>query len=197
MTDNNTNNASDDKNGHIPIVGNTAKDYFYNGLYCLYNGNLNEAKIFFIKIIKMGESSYPYFCKSMSFLGVTEVFLHQSNGGLHRCYDALHDCTEDQDLYVNIAYAEYYLGNRKRSVKALETCLAKEPAHIHANTFFKFIGKRSTSRSSLLNCTLGKFLRKPIEKCHKEFMDIIKKDLFSKLNLFVTKKNSVFRLRKM
>ncbi len=118
---------------------------------------------------------------SLSLLGLTEVILFRSNGGMHRCYEALNEISDRTDLYFHIAYGEYILGHRGRCVKALEQC----KDHKFAKQFHDCIGERKKlrkKRDSAFQKTVVKLFRKTDHaKVREKCTEILSCYLSSKL----------------
>lgn len=168
---------------------NSNNECFYNGLYCLYTDNLREAKKFLLKALDNAEKlDSPYF-EYLSYLGLIEVLLHNSKGGLHRCYNAIKGFSTDPELYLNIAYAEHVLGNRRRSVDAIKKSLETDSKFTHAYHFQKFIGRREANklkRNNPAKNIVGRFFRRKKNKCTAENFDkVFKEHLAKKLDLYI------------
>ncbi len=125
----------------------------------------------------------------MSFLGLVEVLLHKTNGGLHRCYDAVHGFSTNPELYLNLAYAEFILGNRQRSVAAVNTLLEHDPQYYDALQFRDCLGKRKEhheKRTNPVSNVLGKLFRSKDRGCEgNNFELIFKAHLSKKLNFYI------------
>jgi len=140
-----------------PAREKSNQEYFYNGLYCLYKNKLVDAKQHLLQSLNTTDKVETLFWKSLSFLGLVEVLLYRSNGGLFRCYEAKKECPDNPEIYLNIAYSEYKLGNRKRCVSTLQQCLKLEPDNKQAHSFFECIGKKT--RRYLIKNIFGNFFR--------------------------------------
>lgn len=164
----------------------TSQEYYYYGLYCLYKNNLIEAKKHLIRVINSADKVDSLYWKSLSFLGLVEVFLYKSNGGLHRCYEAKKEHSDIIDIHLNIAYAEYKLGNRKRCVNAIKYCLELEPQNKLAQNFFECIGRRT--RKDFIKNVFWKFVRGTDKNsCKENLHHQIQNHLSIKLNNYVKK----------
>ncbi len=138
---------------------------FFHGLYHLYNKNFSEARKHLVLAVNNTEQMDVTYFEYLSFLGLVEVLLHESRGGLNRCYEALNGFSNIPELYINLAYAELSLGDRRRCVVALEYCIEKNPDFIYAN--------------QIINCScLGK--RKPAALKNRKDRKSIFKKLFRK-----------------
>ena len=132
---------------------------FNRGFYYLYVNELAEARQYFSNLVYLGEQFGEEYAVSLSLLGLTEILLYQSNGGLARCYNALKEKTNNADLYFFIAYGEYLLGNRKRAIKALRKC----KKHKYAQQLLDCMGQRKKERNkqaSIVHNTIVRLFRK-------------------------------------
>ena len=164
-------------------------EYFYNGIYCLYTNNLTEAKKFLVLALNGTEKIEPSYFEYLSYLGLIEVLLHKSRGGLHRCYNAVKGFSTDPQLYLNIAYAEHILGNRRRSIEAIKKSLETDSRFTHAYHLYRCIGRRKKNnlkRTNPAKNILGRFLRRKKNKCTDENFDKTFKNFISKkLDLYI------------
>jgi len=160
---------------------------FYNGLYCLYINNLTDAKKFLLRALNGTEKIDPSYFEYLSYLGLVEVLLHKSKGGLHRCYNAVKGFSTEPELYLNVAYAEHILGNRRRSVDAIKKSLANDSKFTHAYHFHRYIGRRNNlKRSNPAKNIFGRFFRRKKNQCTAENFDkIFKQHLSKKLDLYI------------
>lgn len=162
---------------------------FYNGLYRLYTGQLAEAKKYLLKALngtdKVDLSYYEY----LSYMGLVEVLLYKSKGGLYRCYNAVRGLSTDPELHLNIAYAEHILGNRRRSIEAIKKSLATDSKFTQAYQLHRCIGRRknnSLKRTRSANNVLGRFFRRKKNRCSEErFEKVFKQHLSQKLDRYV------------
>lgn len=124
-----------------------------------------------------------------SYLGIVEVLLYKSDGGLHRCYHAVNEVADNAELYFNIAYAEHVLGHRQRSFAAIKKGLKHDAKFITARKFCKCIEKRkkgSTKRTNVAKNIVGRFLRKKKNNyIGKDCEEIFKCHLSKKLDLYI------------
>ncbi len=168
---------------------NPQMEEFYQGLYALYDDDLAEAKKIFSNILEHADRFNPAYYTYLSFVGLLEVILLKSNGGLQRCYDAIQGSSNDAELYFNLAYAEHILENRRRCVVAIEKCLQYNPKHAYAPRFQTCIGirkKDDKKRNTRTKKTLGKLFRKKKDKQNRETCALIFKDnLSNKLDLYM------------
>lgn len=168
-------------------------DIFYHGIYYLYENNLDEAnKNICFSVNHIIQINGDYFEYS-SYLGLVEVLFSQKNGGLHRCYEALKHHSNKPELYINIAFAELSLGNRRRAILAIENCLQHNPRYSYAQRIKDCIGERKVTKSKKPNqrkSIVGKLLRK---KQNQSLLDktvarVFKEIIASKLELYVQQK---------
>ncbi len=153
---------------------------FEQGIFYLHEGNWVQARHYFSKLAHSGDHFHSHYTMNLSLLGVTEVLLLKSNGGLYRCYDALKEAPDNKDLYFHIAYAEYLLGHRRRCLRALKNC----QDHVFAKQLISCIGVRSKKRKtkiSVLQQSLLKLFRKTNDvKIKTDAMTIFTEYLASK-----------------
>ncbi|RDH84422.1 MAG: hypothetical protein DIZ80_02795 [endosymbiont of Galathealinum brachiosum] len=108
-----------------------------------------------------------YHNKYASYCGLARV-LSGDRAGVELCRDAARLESEDGDVFLNLAYAEWHMKSRKRSIKMLEKGLEIDRKHAGLNKLQKHLGMRSKqvisfiARDSFLNKTLGKLSRKKI-----------------------------------
>ncbi len=158
---------------------------FYNGVYCLQKNKLLDAKNYFLVALNGTEETEAAYYEYLSFLGLAEVLLNKSTGGLSRCYEAVNGFSNNSNLYFYIAYAEYFLGNRRRSVFAIEKLLENNPNHKYANFFNKCMVQRINLRNNIAHNIIGKLFRKKKE-CPENGFDIVFKDhLTIKINKYI------------
>jgi hypothetical protein len=106
-----------------------------------------------------------YHNKYASYCGLTRV-LNGDRAGVELCRDAARQEMIDGDVFLNLAYSEWHMKSRKRSVGILKKGLKIDAKHAGLNKFESFIGRRSRpiiffiSRDNFLNKTLGKMVRK-------------------------------------
>lgn len=149
---------------------NEQTDNFYHGLYYLHNKNFSEARKYLVLAVNNTEPMDVTYFEYLSFLGLVEVLLHESRGGLNRCYEALNGFSNIAELYINLAYAELSLGNRRRCVVALENCIEKNPDFSHANQIINCscLGKRKTATLKARKSIVKKLFRKNDSQCLTE-----------------------------
>ncbi|MBE9527193.1 MAG: hypothetical protein IME94_09500 [Proteobacteria bacterium] len=169
--------------------GHNLIENFYQGLYYLYKNDLPEAKKYLSFAVNNAESASPYYFEYLSYLGLVEVLFYKSRGGLKRCYDALEHFSTIPELYINIAYAELTLGNRRRAILAIEKCLQHNPNFIYAQQIKDCIGTRKVAnlkKISQRKNILRKFLRKKKNQClAKTIAEVFKDMLSSKMKLYI------------
>jgi len=106
-----------------------------------------------------------YHNKYASFCGVVRV-LNGDRAGIELCRDAVRQELIDGDVFLNLAYAEWHMKSRKRSVGVLKQGLMVDRRHPGLKKFQQHLGQRSrkmvffVSRDNVLNKVLGKLVRK-------------------------------------
>lgn len=162
--------------------GLNSSESFHMGLYHLYNHNIPEAKDHLTSAVNNTEPLDPSYFEYISYLGVVEVFFHQSRGGLIRCYEALKGFSNTTpELYINVASAELLINDRRRCILAVEKCLAENPDFPYKKSLRACIGKRKQAKSvSQRETIFGKMFRKNSSQCLKTLLDEIFHDSLSK-----------------
>ncbi len=108
-----------------------------------------------------------YHNKYASYCGLARV-LSGDRAGAELCRDAVRQEKLDGDVFLNLAYVEWHMKSRKRSVKILQQGLAVDHKHLGLKKFQQHLGKRSrqvisfVSRDSFLNKMLGKLVRRKV-----------------------------------
>ena len=162
--------------------GLSSTDSFHMGLYHLYNHELSAAKDHLTNAVNNTEPMDPSYFEYISYLGMVEVFFHESRGGLIRCYEALKGFSNTtSEFYINVARAELLINDRRRCILALEKCLAENPDFPYAKQLTTCIGKRKQTKSASQRETIfGKMFRKNSSQCLKTLLDEIFHDSLSK-----------------
>ena len=147
------------------------KDYslhsqdFINGIRCLKAGLNQDAHRYFQLAYESVKNSDVYHNKYASFCGLLRV-LHGDHGGLTLCRDVARGEIHDGDVFLNLARAEWFYSNRKRTVYAILDGLEVDEKHMGLRQIHIDLGVRAfqpipwVSRQSKLNIWLGKLLRK-------------------------------------
>lgn len=171
------------------LSSSSDSESFYKGIYCLYNNKLSDAKKFLEQAISSTDSIDLAYHEYSSYLGLVEVLLYKSDGGLQRCYHAVNEATTNPELYFNIAYAEHVLGHRQRSFAAIKKGLKHATKFTPAEKFCKCIEKRkkgSRKRTNAAKNIIGRFLRKKKNNyTGKDCEEIFKLHLSKKLDLYI------------
>ena len=157
---------------------------FHHGLYCLNKKNLSEARKHLVLAVNNTEPMDVSYFEYLSFLGFVEVLLYESRGGLNRCYEALNGFSTIPELYINLAYAELTLGNRRRSVAALKECIEKNPDFAYADdiTNCSCLGKRKPDflrKGKERKSIVKKLLRRNSSQCLMDTIDQLFKHILS------------------
>ena len=180
--------------GFCPVSesSNTVEN-FYRGLYYIHNNKFSDAIKYLTLAVNNTEPMDAAYYEYLSYLGVTEVLFSESRGGLIHCYDAIKSFSVIPDIYINLACAELALGDRRRSIIAIEQCLKKFPKFSYKQHLNQCIRKRDIidikqkkNRFSIFK----KILRKKNNQC----LSATTKDVFSdilsnKLNNYISRKN--------
>jgi hypothetical protein len=147
------------------------KDYslhskdFISGIRCLKAGLNQDAGRYFQLSFESVRHSDVYHNKYASFCGLLRV-LHGDRGGLELCRDASRSEIHDGDVYLNLARAEWFYGNRKKTVFAIFDGMKVDNKHIGLHQIYKDLGIRVNQpipwlgRKNRLNSWIGQLLRK-------------------------------------
>ena len=87
-------------------------------------------------------------------------------GGLHLCRDAARSEYHDGDVFLNLARAEWFLKNRRRTIAAISCGLSIDKTHRGLRKMRKELGVRRRNplpvldRANCFNTMLGKIMRK-------------------------------------
>ena len=164
--------------------GLNSVESFHHGLYHLYNDNLADAKDDLTNAVNNTEPMDASYFEYISYLGLVEVYFHDSRGGLIRCYEALEGFSKTPtEFYINLARAELLMGDRRRSVLAIDKYLAQNPGLNYAKQLNECIGIRKSSNFKIIKQrknVFGKFFRKNNNQCLKTTLDKIFHDILSK-----------------
>jgi len=140
-------------------------DNFIQGLADLKKYAIPQALDNFQRAYDAAPYGDIYHNKYASFCGVARV-LNGDRAGIELCRDAVRQELIDGDVYLNLAYAEWHIKSRKRSVGVLKQGLMVDRRHPGLKKFQQHLGQRSrkmiffVSRDHVLNKVLGKLVRK-------------------------------------
>ncbi len=110
--------------------------------------------------------------KYASYCGLTRV-LNGDRAGVELCRDVARRENKDGDVFLNLAFAEWHLKSRKRSIGVLKKGLIIDRRHTGLTRFQSHLGKRGKpvlffiSRDSFLNKVLGKMVHKKDSSAEK------------------------------
>lgn len=139
---------------------------FMDGLEYLKERSTPAAERYFEQACSAADNNDPNRYKYQSFYGFSRV-LNGYTDGIELCSDALKGDPKDGDLYLNLARAELFNGNRKIAVEIMDQGLLVDKFHQGLLELKDKIGYRSRSpipvlkRRNPLNEMIGKFIRKP------------------------------------
>ncbi len=138
---------------------------FSAGLGLLREGDVAQALCYFRRAYREAPKADFFHNKYASYYGLTRV-LCDDTGGIDQCRLSAHREALDGDVFLNLAYAEWYMGNRRRAVEALNRGLELDPGHPGLHRLQQRLGDRRFTafefipRNSFLNQALGKLSRK-------------------------------------
>jgi len=138
---------------------------FTQGFNFLKSHSLPQALINFRLAYNAVSYNDIYHNRYASFCGLALV-LNGDKSGVELCRDAARQEMNNGDVFLNLAYAEWFMDSRKRCIGVIEKGLTIDKQHQGLNKLQKHLGKRGepvlsfVSRDSFLNKTLGKIVRK-------------------------------------
>ena len=169
-------------------VNKDSREYFFQGLYYLYNNKISEARDNLIISVNNTEPMNVSYFEHLSYLGLAEVLTQESRGGLNRCYEALNGFSNIPDLYINLAKAELSLGDRRRSILTIEKCLKNIPDCEYAKPLQDCMGKKRIINHR--NNIVGRLFRKKKNQCLSLALDkVFRNVLTTKLESYIQKRN--------
>ena len=138
---------------------------FILGIEYLNQRAIPKAVKHFSQACSLTPKQHYNFNKYQSYLGLARVLSGQSCG-LSLCQKAIQGGEPEGDLYLNLARAHRFSGNRMATLRALNEGLSIEADHDGLNELRIRLGVRRSKpivflpRQHYLNCVLGKMLRK-------------------------------------
>ena len=139
-------------------------DEFVAGVEHLKERSMPSAVSSFQKAYDAVDRSDIYHNKYASYSGLSRV-LSGDKTGLTLCREASRNEIYDGDVYLNLARAEWFCGNRKQTVVALKKGLDVDNRHPGLRLMREQLGIRQRSalpflpRTHPLNQALGKLMR--------------------------------------
>ena len=139
-------------------------DEFVAGVEHLKERSMPSAVSSFQKAYDAVDRSDIYHNKYASYSGLSRV-LSGDKTGLTLCREASRNEIYDGDVYLNLAIAEWFCGNRKQTVVALKRGLDVDNRHPGLRLMREQLGIRQRSplpflpRTHPLNQALGKLMR--------------------------------------
>jgi len=151
---------------------------FIRGVGLLKEHSVSQALDCFQRAYDGVHYSDIYHNKYASYCGLTRV-LNGDRAGVELCRDAARQEMIDGDVFLNLAYVEWHMNSRRRSIGVLEKGLKVDQKHPGLNRFQKHLGTRAKpvifffSRDNILNKTLGKLVRKKVPKTNWTFQHLL------------------------
>ena len=139
-------------------------DDFIEGYEFLKDRSMPKAVRSFRLAYESVDRSDVYHNKYASYSGLSRV-LSGDSSGITLCREAVRGEIHDGDVFLNLARAECYLNNRKRTIVALKKGLHVDNRHPGLRLMREKLGIRQRStlpflpRTHPLNHALGKLLR--------------------------------------
>lgn len=138
--------------------------HFVEGLTLLKDEAVPQALLSFKCAYQQSPADDFYHKKYASFLGLAQV-LTGDLSGVELCRIVASCETFDGDVFLNLAYVEWFMHNRQRSVYIMEKGLRVDRQHPGLNKFKQCIGERRRKaidffpRNNFVNVALGKLVR--------------------------------------
>lgn len=139
--------------------------YFAEGLSYLREDDITQALLSFQRAYYRVPYDDFYYNKYASYYGLARV-LAGDLSGLQLCRDTAAREDFDGDVFMNLAYVEWHLQDRRASVDSLLQGLAVDSFHPGLNRLKVRLGERKNKpiecipRNSFLNVALGKLSRR-------------------------------------
>lgn len=137
---------------------------FKHGISCLESRDIELAAQCFYAALTSVSQQHPDYSRYVSYYGLSKVLCGDAEG-LQLCRVAVMDHQPDGDLYMNLARAEWFRGNRKNTVMALNRGLLVDNRHEGLQLMWQRIGERRRKpvfflpRGSVINKLIGVCLR--------------------------------------
>lgn len=147
---------------------------FTEGLSLLRESDVSSALKKFQYAYRTSPRDDFYYNKYTSYYGLTRV-LNGDRDGVEQCRYAASREFFDGDVFLNLAYAEWYMNSRERSVDVLHKGLEIDQHHPGLNKLKQHLGNRTMTmfncipRDSFLNRTLGKLSRRKVSEDEWEY----------------------------
>jgi hypothetical protein len=119
----------------------------------------------FRKAMQSIDEQHELYNKVASYLGLAQVLTSDLNG-LLICRDAASTESEDGDVFLNLACAEWHIENRERAVDAIMRGRRIDVRHAQLDRVSQLLDSRRRSifpflpRQHLLNRTMGRLMRR-------------------------------------
>ena len=140
---------------------------FVQGLLLLKENLVSQALSNFQRAYESAPDDDIFYNKYASYCGLARV-LGGDRSGVILCRDAARLEAVDGDVFLNLAFVEWHLNSRKRTIYTLEKGLMVDHQHPGLNKLKQHLGIRCESafafisRDSFLNNVLGRLSRKKI-----------------------------------
>ena len=173
--------------------------HFLTGIFYLWTAKYEKSRHNLLKAVNETdpmEALYPVY---QSYLGLLEI-LNEKKDGLYYCHNAAEKSqTLEFEILLNLAFAEFISGNRKRTIKTLDevACLKLIPKQVkELKAFHQIIGKRQMNSKGAL--TRNSFLRRSIGKIfrHSSKLNIQRVEAFIRKTVKTRYKSKVHQLQR-
>ena len=141
------------------------QESFDKGRESLKAQDYKAAEREFSEAFKSVDEHHLLYNKVASFLGLAQVMIADRNG-LLLCRDAASSETQDADVFLNLACAEWHTANRERAVDAVMRGLKMDGGHQQLARAGMLLDSRRRNvipflpRDHFLNRTLGRMMRR-------------------------------------
>jgi hypothetical protein len=137
---------------------------FKQGISCLESRDIELASQCFYTAFSSVNPQHPDYLRYASYYGFAKVLCGDQDG-LNLCRMAVLNASRDADLFLNLARAEWYRGNRKNTVHALDRGMQIDQRHEGLHLMWQRIGERRSKpvfflpRGNIFNKLIGMCLR--------------------------------------
>jgi hypothetical protein len=141
------------------------RESFDKGRESLKARDYKAAEREFSQVLKSVDEQHASYNRVVSYLGLAKVLIADRNG-LLLCRDAASSETQDADVFLNLACAEWQCANRERAVDAVLRGRNIDAGHQRLTRAGKLLDSRRRNvfpflpRDHFLNRTVGRWMRR-------------------------------------
>ena len=157
--------------GHEPMAvdfGEELSEVFSRGITAMREQDYPAAERAFGRVMKQTPPSHEHYSLLASYLGLAQV-LTGNEDGLLLCRDAASNEMLDGQVFLNLACAEWAMGNRKRTIDAIRRGVKVDAGNRQLNHACAQLDCRRRCcfnflpRGHRLNRFFGRLRRRPVE----------------------------------